>query len=182
MSLDARILSALRGAGQRGLSGAELAQQLSVTHTTIWSRLEELRGLGYDIAATPHQGYQLLSVPDALHADNLLSLVAGTRIIGRDIRVFQETDSTDDLAGKWPAMGGGRGRHLCRVATEWTGTPWGRWHSPPGKVLWFAILLRPSLPPQAATQFTVAAATALCRTIRGQTGCNRVLSGPTTFS
>ena len=44
------------------------------------------------------------------------------------------------------------------------------WISPARKGLWFSILLRPDLPPQSATQLTVAAATALARAIALQTG------------
>jgi len=29
----------------------------------IWARIEELRALGYDIEASPHQGYRLLDSP-----------------------------------------------------------------------------------------------------------------------
>ena len=45
-----------------------------------------------------------------------------------------------------------------------------QWHSPARKGLWFSVLLRPDLRPQAATQLTVVAATALARAIRKQTG------------
>ena len=45
-----------------------------------------------------------------------------------------------------------------------------QWLSPARKGLWFSVLLRPDLRPQAATQFTVVAATALARAIRKQTG------------
>jgi BirA family biotin operon repressor/biotin-[acetyl-CoA-carboxylase] ligase len=44
------------------------------------------------------------------------------------------------------------------------------WHSPAGKGLWFTVLLRPDIPPQQATQLTVAAANALARAIKLQTG------------
>src|SRR5258705_10589086 len=100
MTVDARILTALRQAGDGSVSGGELVRDLGISRAAIWARIEELRGLGYDIAASPHQGYQLLSVPDVLHADDLLSLVDGTRTIGRDIRVFQETSSTNDVVEK----------------------------------------------------------------------------------
>jgi BirA family biotin operon repressor/biotin-[acetyl-CoA-carboxylase] ligase len=45
-----------------------------------------------------------------------------------------------------------------------------RWISPAGKGLWFTVLLRPEIPPQGATQLTIAAATALSRAITQQTG------------
>jgi BirA family biotin operon repressor/biotin-[acetyl-CoA-carboxylase] ligase len=39
-------------------------QRFGISRAAIWARIEELRALGYDIAASPHQGYQLLAVPD----------------------------------------------------------------------------------------------------------------------
>ena len=44
------------------------------------------------------------------------------------------------------------------------------WESKIGCGLWFSVLLRPSLPPSSATQLTVAAATAVARALRAETG------------
>src|SRR5262245_131634 len=100
MSIDAQILTALRAAGNGTVSGAQLSQRLGVTRTAIWARIEDLRSLGYDIEASPHLGYRLLGAPDLLHADDLLSRLGSTRVVGRDIRVFQETTSTSDIVEK----------------------------------------------------------------------------------
>ena len=100
MSLDVQILTALRAAGDGAVSGAELSQKLRVSRAAIWARIEELRSLGYDIEASPHRGYRLLSAPDVLHADDLISRLGKTKVIGRDIRVFQETTSTNDVIEK----------------------------------------------------------------------------------
>ena len=67
MTLDVEIISALRSADS-GVSGADLCRQLGVSRTAIWSRIEALRELGYDIAANPHTGYRLLASPDRLLA------------------------------------------------------------------------------------------------------------------
>src|SRR6185295_11928369 len=97
MTTDAQILSALRSAGEGSVSGAELSQRLGISRAAIWARIEELRKLGYDVEASPHLGYRLLNSPDDLHADDLLARLGSTRVIGRDIRVFQETTSTNDV-------------------------------------------------------------------------------------
>jgi BirA family biotin operon repressor/biotin-[acetyl-CoA-carboxylase] ligase len=149
------------------MSGAELAARLGVTRAAVCARIEELRRLGYQIQASPHSGYRLLACPDRLHADDLSSRLGQVRVIGRDIRVFQETSSTSDILEKLARDGvrdgvvvfaesqsRGRGRH-------------GRsWVSPMAKGLWFSVLLRPPLRPQAVTRLTVAAAAALARAIR----------------
>src|SRR6266550_215010 len=100
MTTDAQILSALREEGSGGVSGAELSQQLGVSRAAIWARIKELRSLGYDIEASPHLGYRLIGAPDLLHADDLMSRLGKTKVIGRDIRVFEETTSTNDVIDK----------------------------------------------------------------------------------
>ena len=169
-SVDARILLALRTAGSGFVSGADLAGQLGISRAAVWARIEDLRQLGYDIAASPHQGYQLRSVPDRLCADDLLALAVGNQVVGRDIRVFEETNSTNDVVDKLARDGVKEGAVVFAEAqSKGRGRLGRKWMSPARKGLWFSILLRPALGPQAATQVTVAAATALCRAIREQT-------------
>lgn len=171
MTTDTRILIALRKAGSGYISGAELSQELGVTRAAIWARIEELRKLGYDIAASPHQGYRLITVPDVLHADDLLSLVQDNKVVGRDIRVFEQTASTNDIIEKLARDGVKEGVVVfAESQTKGRGRLGRKWISPPRQGLWFSILLRPQLRPQAATQLTVAAATALFRAIRDVTG------------
>jgi BirA family biotin operon repressor/biotin-[acetyl-CoA-carboxylase] ligase len=171
MTLDAHILSALRAGAEESVSGADLSRQLGVSRAAIWARIEELRALGYDIEASPHLGYRLVASPDLLHADDLHSRLGPTRVIGRDIRVFEQTTSTNDIAARLARDGIKEGVVVfAESQTHGRGRLGRQWVSPARKGLWLSILLRPNLPPQAATRVTVAAATALARAISGQTG------------
>jgi BirA family biotin operon repressor/biotin-[acetyl-CoA-carboxylase] ligase len=172
MSLDANILAALRANPDTTVSGAELSQKLKVSRTAIWARIEELRALGYDIEASPHTGYRLLSAPDRLHADDLLArLGAPPQVIGRDIRVFEETTSTNDVVEKLARDGVGEGVVVfAESQTRGRGRLGRHWTSPACKGLWFSVLLRPNLHPQQATQLTVMTATALRRAVHDLTG------------
>lgn len=177
MTTDSQILSALRVAGS--VSGADLSNQLGITRAAIWARIEELRALGYVIEASPHQGYRLLEVPDVLHADDLLSMVKGTRIIGRDIRVFEQTTSTNDVVERLARDGVPEGVVVfAEKQTRGRGRLGRKWLSPPHKGLWFSVLLRPALPPQSATQMTVVAATALVRAIHHTTALSAQIKWP----
>jgi len=179
MTVDSRILSALRSAGSESVSGAELSADLGITRAAIWARIEELRSLGYIIEASPHHGYQLLEVPDVLHADDLLSLVKDTRVIGRDIRVFEETTSTNDVVERLARDGVREGVVVfAEKQTRGRGRLGRKWISPARKGLWLSVLLRPALSPQAATQLTVMAATALLRTIRRMTPLRPAIKWP----
>jgi BirA family biotin operon repressor/biotin-[acetyl-CoA-carboxylase] ligase len=170
MTTDAKILSALReNAG--GVSGAQLAEQLGISRAAIWSRIEELRRVGYEIEAGPHFGYRLVSSPDALHADDLLARLGKTKVIGRDIQVFEETTSTNDVIEKLARDGVKEGVVVfAESQTKGRGRLGRKWMSPTHKGLWFSILLRPELSPQETTQLTVASATALRRAIKNVTG------------
>ena len=179
MTIDAQILSALRAAGDGSVAGTELSQRLGISRAAIWARIEELRVLGYDIAASPHQGYRLLGTPDLLHADDLLARLGATRVVGRDIRVFQETTSTNDVIEKLARDGVKEGVVVfAESQTKGRGRLGRQWLSPRGKGLWFSVLLRPRLRPQAVTQLTIAAATALARAIESTTGLRPEIKWP----
>ncbi len=170
MTTDATILAALR-ANPAGVSGADLAEQIGISRAAVWSRIEELRRLNYEIEAGPHLGYRLMFSPDVLHADDLLARLGDTRVIGRDIRVFEETTSTNDVVERLARDGVKEGVVVYAEAqTKGRGRLGRKWISPAHKGLWFSILLRPQLRPQMATQLTVASATALRRAIKIQTG------------
>ena len=122
--------------------------------------LAELQQLGYGIETHPHFGYRLVAGPDRLMADDLRARLQ-TKVIGREILVFEETTSTNDvverLARSQPHEGlvvfaesqtKGRGRHARP------------WVSPYGKGLWFSVLLRPKFP---LSRVTVAASVAVAR-------------------
>jgi BirA family biotin operon repressor/biotin-[acetyl-CoA-carboxylase] ligase len=171
MSLDAKILQALRNSGEASVSGAELSQQLKVSRAAVWARIQDLRELGYEIEASPHTGYRLLATPDLLHADDLAARLGRARIIGRDIHVFQETTSSNDVVEKMGRDGVAEGVVVFAEAqTQGRGRLGRKWISPPRKGLWLSVLLRPNLRPQAATQLTIVSAIALRRAIAEQTG------------
>src|SRR5881296_2032683 len=178
MTLDAQILKTLRDNGD-GVSGAELSQRLGISRAAVWGRVEELRSLGYDIEASPHLGYRLLSAPDALHADDLISRLGETKVIGRVIRVFQETTSTNDVVEKFARDGLREGIVVfAESQTKGRGRLGRKWMSPAKKGLWFSVLLRPDLRPQETTQLTVASATALRRAIQIETGLSADIKWP----
>ena len=173
MTTDAKILSALR-ANPAGVSGAQLAEQLAISRAAVWARIDDLRKAGYEIEATPHSGYRLVEEPDALIADDLIARLHASeppKIIGRDIRVFEETTSTNDVIEKLARDGVKEGAVVfAESQTKGRGRLGRKWSSPTHQGLWFSILLRPKLTPQEVTQLTVASATALRRAIKTVTG------------
>lgn len=179
ISIDTKILAALRSALPGAISGAELSQRLDISRTAIWAHIEQLRTLGYEIEASPHLGYRLLHTPDVLFADDLLSRLGNQPVIGRDIRVFQETTSTNDIAEKLAVDGVKEGAVvIAESQTQGRGRLGRSWISQPRKGLWFSVLLRPKISPQAATQFTAGTAVALARAIRRETSLAPAIKWP----
>ncbi|MGA2247676.1 MAG: biotin--[acetyl-CoA-carboxylase] ligase [Verrucomicrobiota bacterium] len=178
MTTDAKILSALR-ANPDGISGSQLAEQLAISRAAVWARMEELRRVGFDIEAGPHLGYRLVDEPDALLADDLLARLGAAKVIGRDIQVFEQTTSTNDVAEKLARDGVREGVVVFAEAqTKGRGRLGRAWLSPTRKGLWFSVLLRPQLRPQETTQLTVISATALRRAIKKVTGLNAEIKWP----
>jgi BirA family transcriptional regulator, biotin operon repressor / biotin---[acetyl-CoA-carboxylase] ligase len=179
MSLDAHILKALRDVGDGSVSGAELSQQLKVSRAAVWAHIEDLRSLGYEIEASPHSGYRLLNAPDVLHADDLLARLGRTRVIGRDIRVFEKTTSTNDVVEKLARDGVKEGVVVfAESQTRGRGRLGRKWVSPSRKGLWLSVLLRPELRPEETTRLTVASATAVRRAIELHTGLRPEIKWP----
>ena len=179
MTLDAKILAALRKADESGLDARALAAEVGENAAAVTQRIAELCRLGYEIESTPHLGYRLLSSPDVLHADDLLSRLPPGRVIGRDIRVFQETSSTNDVVEKLARDQVAEGVVVFAEAqSKGRGRLGRKWVSPAGQGLWFSVLLRPHLPPGAVTQLTIMAATALARAIRLQTNLTPQIKWP----
>jgi BirA family biotin operon repressor/biotin-[acetyl-CoA-carboxylase] ligase len=178
VTTDARILSALR-ASPGGVSGTQLAEQLVISRAAVWARIEELRRAGFNIEAGPHFGYRLTDEPDALVADDLIARLGHTKVVGRDIRVFEQTTSTNDVAEKLARDGVKEGVVVfAESQTRGRGRLGRVWLSPKRKGLWFSVLLRPRLRPQETTQLTVISATALRRAFKTLTGLTAEIKWP----
>lgn len=178
VTTDAKILSALR-TNPGGVSGSELAESLGISRAAVWARIEEMRQIGFDIEAGPHSGYRIAGEPDSLIADDLLARLGQTKVIGRDIRVFEQTTSTNDVIEKLARDGVREGVAVfAESQTKGRGRLGRKWISPERKGLWFSVLLRPNLRPPETTQLTVASATALRRAIQSETGLKPQIKWP----
>jgi BirA family biotin operon repressor/biotin-[acetyl-CoA-carboxylase] ligase len=178
MTIDAEILRALRET-TTGLSGADLSHKLGISRAAIWARIEELRELGYEIIASPHQGYRLVEIPDVLHADLLYSILPRNQLIGREIQVFNQTTSTNDICDKLARDGVKEGAVVfAESQTAGRGRLGRKWVSAAKKGLWFSVLLRPEFSPQQASRLTLGTAVALVRAIRETCGIEPVVKWP----
>ena len=95
------------------VSGTKIAQEISSNRSEVWRLIQQLRGLGVDVAGHPATGYQLRSVPDLLLPEILRPLVRGT-IFGEQSSSFLQ-NRVDQYGGDG-SRGGGRS---ARAASFW---------------------------------------------------------------
>ena len=178
MTTAVQLLATLR-AHHDGIAGTDLCQQLHVTRAAVWSQIESLREAGFEIIASPHRGYQLISAPDALLAVDLQSRLIQDQVIGNAVRVLQNTTSTNDEASRAALEGHPEGLVIfAESQSAGRGRMGRRWASPTGRGLWFSVLLRPSLAPSECTQLTATSANALVRAIQSTTGITPEIKWP----
>ena len=178
MTPAAQILTSLREA-EHGVSSSELCQQLKISRAAVWSHIESLRETGFQIIASPHRGYQLISSPEQLVAEDLQSRLAGETLIGRRIKTLQTTSSTNDEIEKAAQAGETEGLVVfAESQNQGRGRLGRKWSSPAGRGLWFSVLLRPALTANECTQLTAAAAVSLARAIRQTTGIRPGIKWP----
>ena len=116
-----------------------------------------------------------MSARDRLRAEKL----RGGLLIGREVVVLEETESTNDVVsqmamGDWP-------EGLCVFAEHQTGGRGQRgnkWESGAGKGLWFSILLRPKIDIKDSARLTTWAAETVAKTIQDEFGLLAAVKPP----
>ena len=172
-TIDARLLRLLKESKNRFLSGEELSGELGITRSAVWKHIEGLRDLGFKIRALPHEGYQYLSSPDRLFAEEIKAMLK-TDLIGQEILTFKTIDSTNRLATEMGEKGAREGLVIfSEEQTRGKGRLGRHWASPEGKGLYFSILLRPILDIGVVAKLTLMAAVSAAEVLQ-EKGLNRV--------
>jgi BirA family biotin operon repressor/biotin-[acetyl-CoA-carboxylase] ligase len=145
--IDQREINLLRFLlrSNEGTPLTDLKDQISGDAAVLQAVIEGLERDGYRFDKTG-QSIRLLSEPDALRPQSITARLT-THTIGREIYVFRETTSTNDLARR---AGIGKATEgvvfFAEQQTAGRGTRGRNWVSQPNQGLWFSILLRSSLP------------------------------------
>ena len=171
--LDCRLLRALRAASpDAGLSAATLAANLGLDEAGLATRLAGLRAAGYRID-TAADRCRFVAAPAHLVADDLCAALPENPLaVGREILVFAETDSTNDLAARAGHDGLSGGLVIFAEAQRaGRGRLGRRWTAPLHQALLFSVLLRPdAVPPGRWPELTFCAALAVAETAEQLTG------------
>ncbi len=143
------------------MSGTKIAQEISSNRSEVWRLIQQLRGLGVDVAGHPATGYQLMSVPDLLLPEILGPLVSGT-VFDNRLHHYYKIGSTNTAAMAAAAAGAPEGSvFLAEEQTAGRGRGTNSWESERSAGIYCSVVLRPALPPSDALPLTLAAGLAV---------------------
>ena len=143
------------------MSGTKIAQEIASSRSEVWRLIQQLRGLGVDVAGHPATGYQLRSVPDLLLPEIVRSMVRGT-IFSKDLHHFYKIGSTNTAAIAAAAEGAPEGSvFLAEEQTAGRGRGANLWQSPRSTGIYCSVILRPLLPPSDVLILSLAAGLAV---------------------
>ena len=109
-----RIVRLLMSHATVVVSGTKIAEEIGTSRSEVWRLIQQLRGLGVDVAGHPATGYQLRAVPDLLLPEMLAPSLKGTIFGGglgsaKQIHHYYKIGSTNSEAMRSAAEGAPEG-------------------------------------------------------------------------
>ena len=142
-------------------SGTKIAQEISSNRSEVWRLIQQLRGLGVDVAGHPATGYRLRSVPDLLLPEMLRPMLRGT-IFDTHLHHFYKIGSTNTAAMAAAAEGAAEGSvFLAEEQTAGRGRGSHSWQSARSAGIYCSVVLRPALSPSEVLVLALAAGLAV---------------------
>ena len=144
----------------------KIAEEIGTSRSEVWRLIQQLRGLGVDVAGHPATGYQLRAVPDLLLPEMLAPSLKGT-IFGctrraKQIHHYYKIGSTNSEAMRAAAEGAPEGSvFLAEEQLAGRGRGAHTWHSARSTGIYCSVILRPAMPPSDALIFSLAAGLAV---------------------
>jgi len=163
MTIKDMILEKLIKSKGEPVSGETLANELSVSRTAIWKHIKALRDEGYVIESSPNIGYILAGRPDLLNPGEIKAGLK-TSVIGKEIKYFKETESTNTIAREIAGKADEGTIIIAESQTRGRGRMGRKWLSPEGGI-WLSIILKPKMLPVHAPRITFLAGIAVAKTI-----------------
>jgi BirA family transcriptional regulator, biotin operon repressor / biotin---[acetyl-CoA-carboxylase] ligase len=148
------------------VSGTKIAQEISSNRSEVWRMIQQLRGLGVDVAGHPATGYQLRAVPDLLLPEILRRLLRGT-VFESHLHHYYKIGSTNAMAMAAAAAGAPEGSvFLAEEQIAGRGRGAHVWHSTRSAGIYCSVVLRPVLPPSEVLLLSLAVGLAVDEAIR----------------
>ena len=142
-------------------SGTKIAEEIGTSRSEVWRLIQQLRGLGVDVAGHPATGYRLRAVPDLLLPEILAPLVQGT-IFASNIHHYYKIGSTNTEAMQAGATGAAEGTViLAEEQISGRGRGANTWYSARSSGIYCSVVLRPEMSPSEVLVFSLAAGLAV---------------------
>jgi BirA family transcriptional regulator, biotin operon repressor / biotin---[acetyl-CoA-carboxylase] ligase len=148
------------------VSGTKIAEEIGTSRSEVWRLIQQLRGLGVDVAGHPATGYRLRAVPDLLLPEMLAASLKGT-IFGtaggaKQLHHYYKIGSTNVEAMRAAMEGAPEGNvFLAEEQLAGRGRGAHTWHSARSAGIYCSVILRPAMPPSDALIFSLAAGLAV---------------------
>jgi BirA family biotin operon repressor/biotin-[acetyl-CoA-carboxylase] ligase len=147
-------------------SGTKIAGEIGTSRSEVWRLIQQLRGLGVDVAGHPATGYQLRAVPDLLLPEMLAPLLKGTIFGGgpggapggaKQLHHYYKIGSTNSEAMRSAAEGAPEGSvFFAEEQLAGRGRGAHTWHSARSAGIYCSVILRPAMPPSDALILSLA--------------------------
>ena len=157
-----RIVRLLMSHATVVVSGTKIAEEIGTSRSEVWRLIQQLRGLGVEVAGHPATGYQLRAVPDLLLPEMLAPSLKGTIFGGglgstKQIHHYYKIGSTNSEAMRSAAEGAPEGSvFLAEEQLAGRGRGAHTWHSARSAGIYCSVILRPVMPPSDALIFSLA--------------------------
>jgi BirA family biotin operon repressor/biotin-[acetyl-CoA-carboxylase] ligase len=143
------------------VSGTKVAEEIGISRSEVWRLIQQLRGLGVDVAGHAATGYQLRAVPDLLLPDIIAPLIKGT-VFASDIHHYYKVGSTNTEAMRAGSAGAPEGTvFLAEEQLAGRGRGANSWYSARSTGIYCSVLLRPDMTPSDVLIFSLAAGLAV---------------------
>ncbi len=167
-STQETLLRVLRRHGEEYVSGERLGEELQISRASVWKAMRRLEADGCRIEAVTNRGYRLIGESDRLTSYGIASFLPEES--GISVEAFDEIDSTNLYGRRRLAGEGGAAPERMLIAADRQTGGRGRrgksFFSPAGCGLYLTLVLRRRQEAVRALPVTMAAAVAVCRTIR----------------
>jgi BirA family biotin operon repressor/biotin-[acetyl-CoA-carboxylase] ligase len=162
-----RIVRLLMSHATVVVSGTKIAEEIGTSRSEVWRLIQQLRGLGVDVAGHPATGYQLRAVPDLLLPEMVAPSLKGTIFggasgVAKQVHHYYKIGSTNSEAMRSAAEGAPEGSvFLAEEQLAGRGRGAHSWHSARSTGIYCSVILRPAMPPSDALIFSMAAGLAI---------------------
>jgi len=159
------------------VSGEDISNKLGVSRTAIWKNINSLKELGYVIVSIPKRGYRLISEPDIILKESIMSDLK-TDFIGREIYYYKTIDSTNIYAKKIANDSSEGTVVISEEQSMGKGRLGKLWSSPKDCGIYMSIILKPNINVYEAPILTMIAGLSISNALRNITDLDISIKWP----